>query len=497
MKFILSIDQGTTGSRAVVYDKKARIIASAYQEFPQYFPKPGWVEHDPEEIWLSVKNSINKVLRKVDSKNIAAIGITNQRETTVVWDKNTGKPVYNAIVWQCRRTAQRCDRLKKGIGDRAKGIVSEEEIRKKTGLPIDAYFSASKIEWILKKGIGNRGKGIVEELCFGTTDSWILWKLTGGKVHATDYTNASRTMLFNIDKLEWDKELLKLFKVPLSMMPKVKKSSSLFGKTIKIGKLLEGIPITGIAGDQQAALFGQACFKPGTIKNTYGTGAFVLLNTGKKRIASKHGLITTLGCGSRGEPIYVLEGAIFIAGAAVQWLRDGLGILESAKDTEAMALSLKDNEGVYFVPALVGLGAPYWDQNARGVITGITRGTKKEHIARAALESMAYSTRDVLDAMQKDSKLKVKELKIDGGAVANKFLCQFQADILGIDVIRPKIIESTSLGAAYLAGLAVGYWKNSGEIVKNWQCDKTFKPKMDKKQTDMFYKQWKQAVDKT
>ena len=388
MKYILSIDQGTTGSRAVIYDKKGQVIASAYQEFPQYFPKPGWVEHDPEEIWQSVKNSIDKVLRKVDPKSISAIGITNQRETTVVWNKKTGKPVYNAIVWQCRRTAKRCDQLKK---------KHEKIIRKKTGLPVDAYFSATKIQWILSNLIV--GEGLVSsrsdsrsaprsDLCFGTTDSWILWNLTGGKVHATDYTNASRTMLFNIETKKWDQDLLKIFKVPASMLPKVQKSSSMFGKTVKISKLPEGIPIAGIAGDQQAALFGQACFKPASIKNTYGTGAFILMNTGKKRIDSKHGLITTIGCDAKGGPVYVLEGAIFIAGAAIQWLRDGLGVISSAKQTQKMAMSLADNEGVYFVPALVGLGAPYWDQNARGMISGITRGTTKNHLVRAALEAM-------------------------------------------------------------------------------------------------------------
>lgn len=489
MKYILAIDQGTTGSRAVVYDKKGRVAASAYQEFFQYFPRPGWVEHDPEEIWISVRNSINKVLSEINPADISAIGITNQRETTVVWDRATGNPVYNAIVWQCRRTAEYCDSLKKKYS---------AKIRKKTGLPIDAYFSASKIQWIIKNIAGDDSassrSGACKDLCFGTTDSWILWKLTGGAVHATDYTNASRTMLFNINRMEWDEELLKLFKVPLSMMPEVRKSCSVFGKTVKLGRLPAGIPISGMAGDQQAALFGQACFTAGTMKNTYGTGAFMLLNTGRKRIESEYGLITTIGCGSRGEPVYVLEGAIFIAGAAVQWLRDGLKIIESAEDTQRMALSLRDNEGVYFVPALVGLGAPYWDQNARGTITGITRGTKPEHFVRAALEAMAYSSRDVLAAMQKDSGLKVKELKIDGGAVANDFLCQYQADMLGIDVIRPRIIESTSLGAAYLAGLAVGYWKNAAEISANWRKDKVFKAKMDMEDADLYYREWISAI---
>ena len=481
-KYILSIDQGTTGSRAVVYDDKGSKVAWSYHEFPQYFPKPGWVEHDPEEIWKSVNSSIQKVLKKVPQGSISAIGITNQRETTVVWDKETGKPVYRAIVWQCRRTAQRCDELRK-----QKGI--ERSIKQKTGLPIDAYFSATKIEWIL-----NRAKG--KDLLFGTTDSWILWKLTGGKVHATDHTNASRTMLLNINTLKWDDELLGVFKIPKSMLPKVKPSSGLFGNTVKIGRLPAGVPISGIAGDQQAALFGQTCFEPGTIKNTYGTGAFILLNTGKKRISSKHGLITTLGCDAKGGPCYVLEGSVFIAGAAIQWLRDGLKIIEKSSDSEKMALSLKDNEGVYFVPALAGLGAPYWRPDVRGLITGLTRGTKREHLVRAALEAMCYSTKDVLDAMRKDSGLRIRELKIDGGAAANEFLCQFQADILNATVIRPKVIETTSLGAAYLAGLATGYWKDTNDIKKCWAVDKAFKPSMKKERSAKFYEGWQKAVRK-
>jgi glycerol kinase len=489
MKYILAIDQGTTGSRAVVYDKNGKNVASAYQEFPQYFPKPGWVEHNPEEIWKSVNNSIQKVLKKVSAKSIAAIGITNQRETTVIWDRKTGKPIYNAIVWQCRRTADRCDMLKK------KGLANF--FKKRTGLPIDAYFSATKIEWILKNTKGAMTRAKKGELCFGTTDSWILWKLTGGKTHATDYTNASRTMIFNIEKLKWDKEILKKFAIPESILPEVKKSSGIFGQTVKINRLPAGIPISGIAGDQQAALFGQMCFSPGTMKNTYGTGCFVLLNTGKKRPVSKYGLITTLACGPAGKPVYALEGAIFIAGSAIQWLRDGLKILDKASDSEKMARSVKDNAGVYFVPALVGLGAPYWDQNARGSIYGITRGTENNHIVRAALEAICYQTKDVLLAMQKDSGLKIKDLKIDGGAVANDFLCQFQADILGVSVIRPKVIETTSCGAAYLAGLAVKLWKNTNEIKKNWKKEKTFKPKMSKKDAATLYSNWLKAVKKT
>lgn len=484
MKYILSIDQGTTGSRAVVYDKRGRIIASTYQEFPQYFPKPGWVEHDPEEIWQSVNSSLQKVLSCVDPQSILAIGITNQRETTIIWDRQTGLPVYNAIVWQCRRTSKRCDQLKK--------FKQDKIIRDKTGLPIDAYFSATKIEWILKNVKNAAQKAQQGQLAFGTTDSWILWKLTGGKVHATDYTNASRTMLFNIEQLKWDEDLLKKFKIPKSLLPEVKISSGFFGETVKFKKLPAGIPITGMAGDQQAALFGQACFKPGTMKNTYGTGAFALLNTGKKRIRSQHGLITTLGCGSKGEPVYVLEGAIFIAGAAIQWLRDGLGILACASESEKLAELVKDTEGVYFVPALVGLGAPHWNSNVRGMITGLTRGTTRAHLIRAALEAMCYQTKDVIDAMQKDSGLKVKELRVDGGAVANNFLCQFQADILQNDVIRPKVIETTSLGAAYLAGLAVGYWQDSKEIEKCWSKERIFKVKL--KQSKQLYAGWKKVV---
>ena len=489
MKYILSIDQGTTGSRVVVYNKNGKKIASAYREFPQYFPKPGWVEHNPMEIWESVNSSIQTVLRKVSGKSIAAVGIANQRETTVIWDRKTSKPVYNAIVWQCRRTAGRCNTLKKGGG--------AEFFKKRTGLPVDAYFSATKIEWILKNVKNALSKAKKGRLCFGTVDTWILWKLTSGSMHATDYTNASRTMLFNIEKLKWDKEILDKFGIPEKILPEVKKSSGIFGKTAKIGRLPSGIPICGIAGDQQAALFGQACFEPGTIKNTYGTGCFILLNTGKKRPLSKYGLIATLGCGSRGEPVYVLEGAIFVAGSAIQWLRDGLKLLTAASESERIARSVKDSAGVYFVPALVGLGAPYWDQDARGSIFGITRGTNGSHIVRAALEAMCYQTRDVLEAMQKDSGLRISDLKVDGGAVSNNFLCQFQSDILGIKVTRPSVIETTSCGAAYLAGLAVGYWKNATEIKKCWKKDRIFNPNMPKTEASSLYKKWLRAVKRT
>lgn len=490
MKYILAIDQGTTGSRAVIYDKKGRRIASAYREFPQHFPRPGWVEHDPGDLWNSVNDSIQKVLAKVRPGSIEAIGITNQRETTVLWDRRTARPAHNAIVWQCRRTAPRCDVLKNKPGMAA-------FFKNRTGLPIDAYFSATKIEWLLNNVPGVKKKAQKGDVIFGTADSWILYKLTGGRSHATDYTNASRTMCFNIGRLEWDKPILDIFGIPRKIMPEVKKSSGFFGHTVRMGKLPSGIPICGMAGDQQAALFGQTCFDPGTMKNTYGTGSFVLLNTGKERPVSKHGLIVTLGCGSTGEPVYVLEGAIFVAGAAIQWLRDGLKILKHASQSEALASSVIDNAGVYFVPALVGLGAPYWDQSARGAIFGITRGTCASHLVRAALEAMCYQARDVVRAMEKDSRLKIRGLKVDGGAAANDLLCQFQADILGIDVIRPKVIETTSLGAAYLAGLESGYWKDAFEIKRCWSADRIFRPRMPKKSAEKLYKGWLEAVSRT
>lgn len=488
MKYILAIDQGTTGSRAIVYNKKGQVVASAYQEFPQYFPQPGWVEHNAEEIWESVYASIQKILAKIPGSAIAAIGITNQRETTVIWDIATGRPIHNAIVWQCRRTAKRCEQLKKKYS---------KVWPHKTGLPIDAYFSGTKIEWILKNVPGAYIKALKGQLRFGTIDSWLLWNLTGGAVHATDYTNASRTMLFNIKTLDWDKQILKTLDIPHSLLPTVQRSSGLFGKTIKIGKLSAGIPITGIAGDQQAALFGQACFEPGTIKNTYGTGCFMLLNTGKQRPLSKHGLITTIACAGDGSPCYALEGSVFVAGAAIQWLRDHLRILPEAAASEKLATTIETNDGVYFVPALVGIGAPYWNPEARGLITGITRGTTRNHIIRAALESMCYQTKDVLEAMKKDSGLTIKELRVDGGAVANNFLCQFQADILGVAVIRPSIIETTSLGAAYLAGLGISFWRNTTEIKENLSIDKQFIYQMPRTQAALYYSNWKKAVART
>jgi glycerol kinase len=490
MKYILAIDQGTTGSRSVAYDRKGRIVASSYREFRQHFPRPGWVEHDPRDLWNSVNDSVQSVLGKIGPGSVAAIGITNQRETTMVWDRKTGRPVHNAIVWQCRRTAPRCDALKSSSG-------TAEFFKKRTGLTIDAYFSATKIEWLLKNVPGVPAKAKKGAVLFGTADSWILWKLTGGAAHATDHTNASRTMCYNIVRRGWDDEILKIFGIPKAIMPEVKRSSGLFGHTARCGRILDGIPITGIAGDQQAALFGQTCFEPGTMKNTYGTGCFILLNAGEKRPVSRHGLITTLACGPSGESVYALEGAVFVAGAAVQWLRDGLKIISHASQSEMMAKSVIDNAGVYFVPALVGLGAPYWDQNARGAVYGITRGTRSSHLVRAALEAMCYQTKDVIDAMLKDARLKIKGLKVDGGAAANNLLCQFQADLLGIDVIRPAVIETTSLGAAYLAGLSIGYWKDTAEIKKCWSSDRVFRPRMPRRTAAKLYAGWRDAVERT
>jgi len=480
-RYILAIDQGTTGTRAVVYDCDGKQVASAYEELHQYYPKPGWVEHDPVEILTTVKNTIHTVLEKIPSESIAAIGITNQRETTVLWDRETGQPVHNAIVWQCRRTADRCTALKES---EALKIL----VRQRAGLPIDAYFSATKLEWLLQNVPGALQKAKEGRLAFGTPDSWVLWMLTGGAVYATDFTNASRTMLFNIETRSWDEDLLEMFGIPSAVLPEVKKSSGVFGETAETGLLPAGIPISGIAGDQQAALFGQACFDPGSIKNTYGTGCFVLMNAGAKRPVSKYGLVTTLACDGSGGPVFALEGSIFIAGAAVQWLRDGLKILNSASESEVMARKVNDTAGVYFVPAFVGLGAPYWDPDARGSIYGITRGTTQNHIVRAALESMCYQTKDVLESMLKDTGLQVQTLKVDGGAAKNDFLCQFQADVLGIDVIRPRCIESTSLGAAYLAGLAVGCWDDADALRRCSAVDRQFSPNISRADADSFKK---------
>ena len=489
MKYVLAIDQGTTGSRAILYDRRGRALASAYREFKQYFPRPGWVEHDPEEIWRSVHDTIQEALAGVPGSAVAAVGVANQRETTIIWDRVTGRPVHPAIVWQCRRTAERCRRL-----GRQKGLA--DDIRKRTGLPLDAYFSATKAEWILSRG-GLTRAAKSGALCFGNPDSWILWKLTGGAVHATDPTNASRTMLFNIRTLRWDDDLLKLFGIPEAMLPEVRLSSGDFGRTVALGRLPAGIPVTGIAGDQQAALFGQAGFAAGAIKATYGTGCFILMNTGRKRIESAHGLLTTLACGPGGEVTFALEGSVFVAGASVQWLRDQLGLLKTAADSEAMAEAAGDNGGVYFVPAFVGLGAPYWDPDARGTITGLTRGTTANQVVRAALEAIGYSTRDVLETMEKDSKLAVRDLRVDGGMAVNDFLCRFQADILGIPVLRPRAVETTALGAAYLAGLAIGFWKDAAEIERLWAADRTFKPALKQPEADALYKGWLTAVKKT
>ncbi len=487
-KYILALDQGTTSSRAILFDKDCNIKNVAQKEFQQIFPQSGWVEHDPMEIWQTQMDTAREVIKSagICINEIAAIGITNQRETTVVWDKKTGKPVYNAIVWQDRRTASICDALKK------KGL--EKYVKENTGLVIDAYFSGTKIKWILDNVKGARQKAEKGELLFGTIDTWLLWNLTGGKVHVTDYSNASRTLVYNIVKKEWDKKLLKELGIPESMLPKVKDSSCVYGET----KLFDNIaiPVAGIAGDQQAALFGQHCFEPGMAKNTYGTGCFMLMNTGSKMVKSKNGLLTTISWGINGKVEYALEGSIFIAGAAIQWLRDGLKILDSAPDSEYYAMKVKDTEGVYVVPAFAGLGAPYWDMYARGAIFGLTRGSSKSHIIRATLESLAYQTRDVLSAMEIDSNVKLKELNVDGGACANNLLMQFQADILGVKVNRPKVIETTALGAALLAGLAVGFYQKD-KLAKSKKPDAVFTPTMEKAKREKLYKGWQKAVKRT
>jgi glycerol kinase len=489
MKYILALDQGTTSSRAIIFDHNGKVISVAQQEFTQIYPKPGWVEHDPEEILTSQINVAKQAIEKanINPKDIAAIGITNQRETTVVWEKDTGKPVYNAIVWQCRRTAPICDELKR------EGL--ENIIKEKTGLVIDAYFSGTKIKWILDNVPGVRVKAEKGKVLFGNIDTWLIWNLTKGKVHVTDYSNASRTMIFNIHKLDWDEDILKHLQIPRAILPDPKPSSFIYGYTDKEIFGVE-IPISGDAGDQQAALFGQACYKPGMVKNTYGTGCFMLMNTGEKAFASQHGLLTTIAWGINGKVDYALEGSVFITGAAIQWLRDGLKIIGTAAETEAMALSVQDSGGVYVVPAFVGLGAPYWDMYARGLIIGITRGTTREHIVRATLESIAYQTRDVLEAMIQDSGIKLQSLRVDGGAVVNNFLMQFQSDILGVPVERPVVNETTALGAAYLAGLAVGYWQSTEEIENLWQMDKKFEPKMSQEEREKLYKGWKKAVSR-
>lgn len=489
-QYILALDQGTTSSRAIIFNEKGSIISTAQKEFTQIFPQPGWVEHDASEIWSTQLGVAAEVITKagLSPEHIAAIGITNQRETTVVWERATGKPVYNAIVWQDRRTASFCDEL------RAKGL--DKTIREKTGLIVDAYFSASKVKWILDNVQGARTKANNGELCFGTIDTWLIWNLTKGQIHVTDVSNASRTMLCNIHTLQWDGELEKIFDIPGNMLPQIRSSSEVYGTTQNI-LTAHNIPIAGIAGDQQSALFGQMCTQPGMVKNTYGTGCFMLMNTGEKSVESKNNLLTTVAWKLNSITIYALEGSVFIAGAVVQWLRDGLGIIKNSADVEELALKVKDNDGVYMVPAFTGLGAPHWKQDARGTVTGLTRGSTAGHIARAALESIAFQTMDVLKAMEADSGISIKELRVDGGATANDLLMQFQADILNTKVLRPKVTETTALGAAYLAGLAVGYWKSIEDIQQQWQVDKSFESKMDDERRKVLSKGWQNAVNTT
>ena len=486
-EFILALDQGTTSSRAIVFDRNGHSVAVAQKEFTQYYPKPGWVEHDPEEIWSTQAGVALEAITKagIESSNIAAIGITNQRETTVVWNRKTGKPVYNAIVWQDRRTAVFCDQLKNEGQSR--------NILEKTGLIIDAYFSATKVRWILDNVIGARKLAEAGQLAFGTIDSWLIWKLTRGGLHITDVSNASRTMLFNIHSLKWDDELLKIYNIPSDMLPDVRSSSEVYGRTE--GQFASAIPVAGIAGDQQAALFGQMCIEPGMVKNTYGTGCFMMMNIGNRPIESRSKLLTTVAWRIGNETQYALEGSIFIAGAVVQWLRDGLGIIKKSADVEKLAARVKDSEGVYFVPAFSGLGAPHWNQHARGTMVGITRGSTSAHIARAALDSIAYQTLEVLLAMQNDSGIDIRELRVDGGATVNNQLMQFQSDLLQTKVVRPKITETTALGAAYLAGLAVNYWSNIGEVRQQWQKDRTFSPQIKAEETHSLIKGWHRAVN--
>ena len=490
-KYIMALDQGTTSSRAILFDKEGNIVATSQKEFTQFYPKVGWVEHNPMEIWGRQSGVMREVLEtnSIRPEEVCAIGITNQRETTIVWEKSTGKPVYNAIVWQCRRTSEICDELKE------KGY--EKLIKDKTGLILDAYFSATKIKWILDNIEGAREKAENGELLFGTVDTWLIWNLTRGKVHVTDYTNAARTMLYNIKELKWDDEILEILDIPKSMLPDVKPSSYVYGHTDE--GMLSGaqIPIAGCAGDQQAALFGQTCFEEGSAKNTYGTGCFMLMNTGENIVESKHGLLTTIAWGVDGKVEYALEGSIFIGGASIQWLRDELRVLYDAKQSEFYANSVKDTNGVYVVPAFAGLGAPYWDMYARGAIMGLTRGANRAHLVRATLESIAYQVKDVLNAMQEDSGLKLKDLRVDGGASSNNFLMQFQSDILDVNIDRPKVVETTALGAAYLAGLAVEFYNNKDEIKKSWIIDREFIPNMSDDKRNLLYKGWKKAVSRS
>lgn len=489
-RYILALDQGTTSSRAILFDRAGCIVAAAQKEFTQIYPQPGWVEHDALEIWATQSQVAREAVAKAgaDPREIAALGITNQRETTVVWDRRTGQPVHNAIVWQCRRTAAICDELKAVPG-------MEEYIRENTGLVIDAYFSATKLKWILDNVEGARARAEAGDLLFGTVDTWLIWNLTGGKVHVTDYSNASRTMLFNIHTLDWDEKILARLEIPRSMLPEVRPSSAVYGYTAP-DILGAELPIAGAAGDQQAALFGQTCFQSGMAKNTYGTGCFMLMHTGQKPVPSNNGLLTTIAWGIGGRVEYALEGSIFIAGAAVQWLRDELRIVKSAGETRELAEKVPDSNGVYVVPAFVGLGAPYWDMYARGAIVGLTRGARAEHIVRATLEAIAYQTRDVLEAMQQDAGLKLRLLKVDGGAAANDFLMQFQADILDVPVERPQTVETTALGAAYLAGLAAGFWSGQEDVAANWLLDRRFEPRMAAAERDKLYRGWRKAVER-
>ncbi|MEK3934829.1 glycerol kinase GlpK [Sporosarcina sp. FSL W7-1349] len=487
-KYMMALDQGTTSSRAILFDEKGSVVHTAQREFKQYFPQPGWVEHNADEIWSSILSVIAGVLseKNISSDQIAGIGITNQRETTVVWDKHTGNPVYHAIVWQSRQTADICEELRKQ--------GHNETFRKKTGLLLDPYFSGTKVKWILDHVEGAREKAQQGDLLFGTIDTWIVWKLSGGNAHVTDYSNASRTLMYNIHELNWDEELLGILGVPKSMLPEVRPSSDVYAQTEARHFFGHAVPIAGIAGDQQAALFGQACFERGMVKNTYGTGCFMLMNTGTKAVESKHGLLTTIAWGLDGKVEYALEGSVFVAGSAIQWLRDGLRMFRKSADSEAYATRVESTEGVYVVPAFVGLGTPYWDSEVRGAAFGLTRGTKKEHFVRATLESLAYQTKDVLDAMEADAGISLKTLRVDGGVVANDFLMQFQADMLDVPVERPVINETTALGAAYLAGLAVGFWRDCSEINTHWNLDRRFEPEMQLAERDRLYAGWKKAI---
>ena len=486
-KYVMALDQGTTSSRCILFDKTGNICSVAQKEFEQIYPKPGWVEHDPMEIWASQLSVATEAISKIGASadEIASIGITNQRETTIVWNRETGVPIYNAIVWQCRRTAEQIDQLKEA------GLT--DYVKETTGLIPDAYFSASKVAWILDHVEGAREQAENGALAFGTIDTWLIWNLTRGEVHVTDYTNASRTMMFDIHKLDWDQKILDYFKIPKSMLPKVKPSSGIFGYT-EVGMFGESIPIAGAAGDQQAALFGQCCFDAGEVKNTYGTGCFLLMNTGEKAVTSENGLLTTIAASADGTVQYALEGSIFVAGAAIQWLRDEMRMIRKASDTERYATAVEDTAGVYLVPAFTGIGAPYWDPYARGTVVGITRGCKKEHFIRAALESMAYQTNDILKVMEEESGVQIRTLKVDGGASNNNFLMQFQSDILGVDVLRPECVETTALGAAYLAGIAVGYWENIEDVRANWALSRTFHADMTDEKRQHLLKGWKKAV---